>query len=154
MPLHDVAPLEATIEVDAPPAKVWALVSDLRNMARWSPQCVKTFIRGGEVKVGATMVNLNRRKLLVWPTTATVVRFTPEEEVAFRVKENWTVWSYRLEPTATGTRLTSRREAPEGISDVSVGLTRAVFGGVDSFADELRQGMQETLARIKADAER
>ena len=101
MPLQDVAPIEASTEIDAPPAQVWALVSDLRNMARWSPQCVRTFVRGGgEVAQGSKMVNINRRGLLFWPTQSKVVRFTPEKEIAFRVKENWTIWSYTLEPTA------------------------------------------------------
>ena len=100
------------------------------------------------------MVNINRRGLLVWPTQAKVVRFVPEQEIAFRVKENCTVWSYTLEPTATGgTVVTARREAPHGISDVSVRLTKAVLGGVEAFTDELQQGMRQTLARIKADAE-
>ena len=154
MPLQDVAPIEASTEIDAPPAQVWALVSDLRNMARWSPQCVKTFVRGGEVAQGTTMVNINRRGLLFWPTQSKVVRFTPEKEIAFRVKENWTVWSYTLEPTATGTKLTGRREAPDGISDLSVRLTKSVLGGSETFTAELTAGIAETLGKIKADAER
>lgn len=156
MPLQDVAPIEATTEIDAPPARVWALVSDLRNMARWSPQCVKTFVRGGgEVTQGSKMVNINRRGLLFWPTQSKVVRFTPEKEIAFRVKENWTIWSYTLEPTASGgTKLTGKREAPDGISDVSVRLTKTVLGGTETFASELASGIAETLGKIKADAER
>lgn len=156
VPMTDVAPIEATVEIDAPPARVWSLVSDLRNMARWSPQCVRTFVRGGgPVTLGSRMVNVNRRGLLFWPTQSKVVRFEQEREVAFRVKENWTVWSYTLEPTADGgTRLTARREAPTGVSDLSVKLTKAVLGGVETFTDELREGMAQTLSKIKADAER
>jgi uncharacterized protein YndB with AHSA1/START domain len=154
MPLQNVEPLEATIEIDAPSAKVWSLVSDLRNMSRWSPQCFKTFLRG-DIAVGAKAVNLNRRGLLVWPTQSKVVRLTPEREIAFRVKENYTVWSYRLEDLGQGrTRLISRREAPQGISDISVRLTKVAFGSVPQFTSELHAGMNETLARIKADAER
>lgn len=154
MPLTDVAPLEATIEIDAPPAKVWDLVSDLRNMRRWSPQNRRTWVLGGEVKPGASFVNLNRRGLLFWPTQGKVVEVEPGKRIAFRIKENWTVWSYELEPTANGgTRLTNRREAPKGISDLSVGLTKTVLGGVDTFTQELQEGMAETLAKIKQDAE-
>ena len=153
MPLTDVEPLEATIEIDAAPGEVWALVSDLRNMARWSPQCAKTFLRGSGV--GAKAININRRGLLVWPTQSKVVRYEEGSEIAFRVKENFTVWSYELEDLGDGrTRLTARREAPHGISDLSVGLTKVAFGGVDSFTTELQDGMQQTLTRIKADAER
>ena len=153
MPLLDVAPIEATIDIAAPPAEVWSLVSDLRNMARWSPQVVKTFVKA-PVGEGSTMVNINRRKLLVWPTQAKVVRCTPEQEIAFRVKENFTVWSYRLEPAGSGTRVTARREAPQGISDLSVGLTKRALGGVDVFTAELQDGLRQTLEKIKADAER
>ena len=153
MPLLDVEPIEATIEVAAPPAKVWELVSDLRNMARWSPQVVKTFIKS-PVTEGTTMFNINRRGLLVWPTQAKVVRLVPEQEIAFRVKENYTVWSYRLEATGGGTKVTARREAPQGISDLSVKLTKRALGGVDVFTAELQDGLRQTLQRIKADAER
>jgi uncharacterized protein YndB with AHSA1/START domain len=154
MPLTDVAPLEASVEIAASPTEVWTLVSDLRNMARWSPQVVKSFVKG-PVAQGTTMFNINRKGFLVWPTQAKVVRFEPEREIAFRVKENYTVWSYTLEPTATGgTRLVSRREAPQGISDLSVNLTKRAFGGVDSFTAELERGMRATLGKIKADAER
>jgi uncharacterized protein YndB with AHSA1/START domain len=155
MPTQEVAPLEATIEIDAPVAQVWALVSDLRNMSRWSPQVVRTFVRGGgEPTVGTRLFNINRRKLLFWPTQAKIVRFTPEKEIAFRIKENFVVWSYELEATPSGTRVVARREAPHGVSDLSVGLTKAALGGVEPFTRELVEGMNETLQRIKADAER
>jgi hypothetical protein len=106
------------------------------------------------VGLGSRMVNLNRRKLLFWPTQSKIVRFTPEKEIAFRVKENFTVWSYELEPVGTGTRVVARREAPHGVSDLSVGLTKAALGGVDRFTAELEQGLNQTLRKIKADAER
>lgn len=154
MPLADVAPLEASIDIAAPPAEVWTLVSDLRNMSRWSPQCRKTFVRGGVMREGTKVVNLNRRGLLFWPTQAMVTEFVPEQRIAFRIRENWTIWSFTLSATPDGgTRVVQRREAPKGISDVSVGLTKAVLGGVEGFTTELQQGMNRTLSRIKQDAE-
>jgi uncharacterized protein YndB with AHSA1/START domain len=154
VPLTDVAPIEVSIDIAAPPAAVWDLVSDLRNMPRWSPQCRKTIVRGGVVQKGAKLVNINRRGLLFWPTQAMVTDFVPGQRVAFRIKENWTVWSFELTPTADGgTRVVQRREAPKGISDVSVRLTNAVLGGVDRFTTELERGMNQTLRRIKSDAE-
>ena len=153
MPLTDVAPLEATVEIDAPPAQVWSLVSDLRNMARWSPQTAKSFLRG-QNGPGARFVNINRKGLLVWPTQTKVVRFEEGTEIAWRVKENFTIWSLRLEPTADGgTRLVQTREAPDGISDVSVNLTKVAFGGVPKFTRTLQADMARTLAQIKAEAE-
>jgi uncharacterized protein YndB with AHSA1/START domain len=155
MPLTDVPVLEESIEIAAPPARVWELVRDPRQMSRWSPQTWKSFLRGGgQPGVGSRFVNVNRKGLLVWPTTSKVVRFEPEREIAWRVRENYTIWSLTLEPAGTGTRLVQRREAPEGISDVSVRLVNAAMGGQDRFTDDLRAGMRDTLLQIKAEAER
>jgi hypothetical protein len=151
----DVEPLlEETIEVEAPPAAVWALVSDVARMSSWSPQVVKTVVRGRPVQEGTTFFNLNRRGPLFWPTQARVVTFEPHREFAFRIKENWTVWSFSLEPAGSGTRVTQRRRAPEGVSGVSRGLTRIALGGQQVFTDELLAGMRQTLERVKAEAER
>lgn len=153
MPLTDVAPISASTEIAASPAQVWALVSDLRNMSQWSPQTAKSFLRGKN-GLGARFVNINRKGPLVWPTQSKIVRFEENSEIAWRVKENWTIWSLRLEPTATGgTKVTSTREAPEGISDVSVRLTKVAFGGVPKFTGQLESDMGDTLAKIKAAAE-
>ena len=154
MPETDVAPLEQSIEIAAPPAAVWSLVSDPRNMSRWSPQTWRSFLRGGgQVGEGARFLNVNRKGLLVWPTRSKVVRFVPGQEIAWRVKDNFTVWSLQLEPSGDGTRLVQRREAPEGISDISARLTNVAMGGQEKFTEALRAGMRDTLLQIKAEAE-
>jgi uncharacterized protein YndB with AHSA1/START domain len=148
------AQLEASIEIAAPPAQVWALVTDLPRMREWSPMTRRTWVRGGTVRQGARFANLNGSGLKAWPTTGKVVRFTPHSDFAFRIAENRVVWSYALEPTADGgTRVTSRRETPDGISALSTTLTKVVLGGVPGFTDELQRGMQATLERLKAAAE-
>ncbi|MFZ2175578.1 MAG: SRPBCC family protein [Rhodococcus sp. (in: high G+C Gram-positive bacteria)] len=146
--------LEATIDIAATPQDVWAVVSDLKRMGEWSPQCRKMRVLGGVVEKGAKTVNLNRKGLLVWPTTSKVVRFEPNRSLAFRIAENRTIWSYDLEPTESGTKVTERREAPTGTSKVSQFLVKTVLGGNDDFEVELVEGMNATLARIKAAAER
>ena len=144
--------LEESIEVAAPPAKVWSLLTDLPRMASWSPQVVKTLVRR-PVRLGTRSYNLNRRGLLFWPTRSKVVRFEPHQEFAFRVKDNATIWSFSLEPSETGTKVTQRRETPDGITDISLRLTDLALGGQETFTGELRQGMRQTLERMKADAE-
>ena len=146
--------LEATIEIDASPAQVWALVTDVPRMARWSPQVKRSTVKGGVVQQGATFRNLNGQGPLHWPTNAKVVRFEPHRDFAFRVKENRTIWSFELADNGQGgTTLTQRREVPQGISAVSKVLTKVVLGGQESFVRGLREGMQQTLTRIKAEAE-
>jgi uncharacterized protein YndB with AHSA1/START domain len=146
--------LEETVEIEADPARVWSLVSDVARMSSWSPQVVRTFVRGRPVQLGTTFININRRGALFWPTQAKVVRCDPHREFAFRIKENWTIWSFTLEPVAGGTRVTQRREAPDGISGLSQRLTKIALGGQATFATELRAGMRQTLERVKAEAER
>lgn len=144
--------LQAQIDIDAPPAKVWELISDLRLMPQWSPQCrmMKPF---GPLRPGTRTINVNRRKFLVWPTTSRVTEVIAERKLAFRVNENNTVWTYELEPTATGTRLVESRHAENGVKPVSNLLVNALMGGVPSFEDELIDGMNASLTRIKAAAE-
>jgi uncharacterized protein YndB with AHSA1/START domain len=145
--------LEASIDINASPQDVWAIVADLQRMGEWSPQCKKMKVIGGTVREGAKTLNINRKGLLVWPTTAKVVRFEPNKSVAFRIAENRTIWSYNIEATETGTKLTERREAPTGTSQVSQFLVKTVFGGNDSFEVELVKGMNATLERVKKEAE-
>lgn len=151
--------IEDSIEINATPEHVWSLVSDIPRMAKWSPQVVRSTVKGGVVKQGATFSNLNKQGLKRWPTGGKVVRFQPPTadtagDFAFKIRENKTIWSFELAPTADGgTKLTERRETPEGVSGVSMFLTKVVLGGQKGFTEELRRGMRQTLERIKVEAE-
>ena len=146
--------LSAETTIAAAPAAVWALVSDPTQMPKWSPQVVRTLVVPSPARLGSRMFNLNKQGLKRWPTTAKIVRFESEREIAFRITENRTVWSFRLEPISDGTtKVTHRREAPDGISAVSNWLVKVVLGGQKPFIAELERGMAQTLSRIKAEAE-
>ena len=144
--------LQARIDVNAPVSTVWALVSDLKKMPQWSPQCRLMKPIGG-LRQGARTVNVNRRGVLFWPTTCRITELVPEQKLAFRVNENHTVWSYELEPTGAGTRLVETRHAENGTTAVSNFLVNSLMGGVPNFEDELLEGMNASLTRIKAAAE-
>lgn len=144
--------LKAEIDIDAPVSRVWSLVSDVSRMPQWSPQC-RIMKALGPIRPGTRTLNLNRRGLLFWPTTAVITEVVPERKFAFRIPINTSVWSYELEPTATGTRLVETRHAENGVTAVSTAVTKAALGGVDSFEKELLEGMNQGLARIKAAAE-
>ena len=146
--------LEASIDVDTSPEQVWKVVSDLKRMGEWSPQCKKMKVFGGDVRKGTTTLNINRKGLLVWPTTAKVVEFEPNKAIAFRIVENKTIWSYTLTPSETGTTVVEKREAPTGTSAVSGFLVKNVLGGIEQFDVELVDGMNKTLQRIKSESER
>jgi uncharacterized protein YndB with AHSA1/START domain len=144
--------LQAEVEINAPVSTVWSLVSDLSRMPQWSPQC-RVMKLLGPLRPGTRTLNLNRHYLLFWPTTSVITEVLPERKLAFRVPINTTVWTYELEPTATGTRLVETRHAEKGVTAVSTAITKAALGGVDTFETELLEGMNQSLARIKAAAE-
>ncbi len=145
--------LQAQIDIDAPVPKVWALISDFKRMPEWSPQC-RLMKALGPLRQGTRTVNLNRRNFLFWPTTSTVTEVIPEKKLAFRVNTNNTIWSYELEPTATGTRVVESRHAENGVKPSANFTVDKLFGGVPNFERELIDGMNTSLARIKAAAER
>jgi hypothetical protein len=45
------------------------------------------------------------------------------------------------------------RHSEKGVTAVSTAITKAALGGVDTFETELLEGMNQSLARIKAAAE-
>jgi hypothetical protein len=70
------------------------------------------------------------------------------------MNENATVWSYTLEPTAAGTRVTERRDVPNGVRKPVRLMIDALLGGEQQFEADLIAGMNETLGKIKVAAER
>lgn len=146
--------LEATTDVSAPPETVWALVADPVRMAEWSGQVESVRVKGeGPVGVGTRFTNRNVDGELVWVTHGEVVRFEPGREIAFRIEENWATWATLVETAAGGTRLTQRRETPDGISPLSVEFADGIYGGVEAYSELMHAGMRQTLAAIKAAAE-
>lgn len=144
--------LQAQVDIKAPVAKVWSLVSDFRRMPQWSPQC-RWMKPLGPLRQGTRTLNLNRRNYLVWPTTCTVTEVIPEQKVAFKVNANGTIWSYELHPIPEGTRLVESRHAENGVKAISSLTVNALMGGSDNFDRELVEGMNVSLANIKAAAE-
>ncbi|MGB3698363.1 MAG: SRPBCC family protein [Gordonia sp. (in: high G+C Gram-positive bacteria)] len=146
--------IEDSIEIDASPEKVWSVISDLRRMGEWSPQCKKMFVFGGDVKLGTQTLNINRRGAMVWPTRSKVVSFEPNRELAFRIAENRTVWTFTIAPTESGVRLTESRTAVGGqTTKVSSTLVDKFMGGEKPFEAELAEGIRETLGKIKRAAQ-
>ncbi|GAB4007550.1 SRPBCC family protein [Nocardioides ultimimeridianus] len=153
--MNPVPPLHDEIEIAAPPAAVWELVGDVTRMAEWSPQVTSTRLSDGHATcaLGTRFTNRNVHGELVWTTHAEIVAYDAARLLAFRVAENDATWSFELTPTASGTRLVERRDAPGGISDLSRDLTDGFLGGQEVFTAALRDGMRETLSKIKAAAE-
>lgn len=136
-----------TVEINANPERVWAVISDLARMPEFSPELRKAYVFGGP-GLGATILGINRRKAVVWPTTSKVVRWEPNQAVAWKTRESGATWVYELEPTANGTALTGRRVL--SAYTVPSKLLVPFLGGANGHDVELNAGIEATLHRIKA----
>lgn len=147
--------LRAETTIAAPPARVWALLSDLRRMPEWSPELVRMLpLKPGGLRVGQQYVGLNRRKAVIWPTRSVVATVEPERTLAWDTRSSGARWIYELSPEGTGTRVVQRRPVPGRITRMSKVFAPLFLGGSDEHADELEQGMAETLVRLKDALER
>jgi dimethylaniline monooxygenase (N-oxide forming) len=154
VPDAEPPPDSVSVTVAAPPEHVYDLVADVTRMGEWSPECYscRWISRRREPVVGARFVGFNKRGWARWFTTNTVERAQRGRSFAFRTRETRVRWAYEFAPDGAGTRLTETRD----VADARTWLVRlgGVFvGGADSHADELREGMRQTLERIKAAAE-
>lgn len=150
-----IPPLEASIHIDAPPERVWEVVADQRRMNEFSPETYRQKFFGDEIGRGTISINLNKRKGFFWPSASRITEFVPHQRLAFYVYGPADTWSYDLAPDGGGTLVTERRELKNGKRSFLSKITAATaLGGIDSHDVELKAGMETTLARIKAEAER
>ena len=146
--------LRAEALVDADPARVWSLLTDLSAMARWSPELVRMVpLKPGGLRVGQAYLGINRRKGVVWPTRSVVAVLEPGRTVAWDTLSSGARWIWEVAPEGSGTRVVHRRPVPEALTVVSKVFAPLFLGGTDGHADELEQGMVSTVARLKASAE-
>lgn len=145
-----------TTFVDAPPEKVWALVSDLPAMGALSPEAAGGDWQGGGAtgpSVGAKFKGRNKNGSKKWSTVSTVLASEPGRLFTFDAKVgpmSVSEWSYALEPEGTGTRLT---EAWTDTRGALMGKIGTIATGVKERKEHNARGMEQTLAAIKAAAE-
>ena len=144
---------EATRHVLSPPEKLYELVSDVRRMGEWSPECRHCeWIDGASGPVvGARFKGTSKRGLVRWSTTPRVVAADVGREFAFVTSHRGhdeTKWTYRFEPDGGGTTIT---ESFEMLSDLPwyFGLAERVLMGVKDRKADLESGMAETLRRLE-----
>ena len=140
-------PISVTVEIGAPPARVWSILSDVRRMPELSPELRRVVMLGRKRGLGARFLGINRRGAVAWPTTSTVVRWEPERAVAWKTHESGATWVYELEPSGAGTRVTGRRVLPA--YTLGSRLLTPVLGGAAGHDHELADGLRTTLERVR-----
>lgn len=144
----------ATVRIASSPEHVWALVSDVTQMGRWSPETTTAAWRDDDgPRVGARFTGKNKRKA-GWSTTCTVTACEPGRRFGFAVGKGETTWDYVIEPTEDGCSLTESFEVRKAPGAVGRLLTRMAVGVPWSEREaDLLAGVQQTLSRVKAAAE-
>ena len=142
---------EVSLHMDAPPAKVSELVSDVTRIGEFSPETFEARWRRGydHAEVGAKFkghVKRNGVGPTYWsPCTVTVCE--PERVFEFSVGTDDVAlnnWGYRLEPDGTGTLVTEYfRLEPK----LALRLYWTLLGPLRGRTNE--RGMRTTLARMK-----
>jgi hypothetical protein len=143
------------ITVAAPAAQVYQAVSDVRRVARWSPECFAVWVWSRRGGVAERFAGFNRRKLFVWFTTCRVTVAAPDEEFAFEVTTFGlpvSRWGYRLVAVPAGTEVTEYWLDRRGQGARVLG--RLFTGRVANDRPQAnREGMRTTLARLKRELE-
>lgn len=114
-----------TAVVAAPPADVWALVTDINLSARFSSELQGAEWLDGatELALGARFAGHNRHPAAgEWESTSTVVELEPERSFAWAVSDPnnpAALWRFTLEPADGGTRVTQSVRIGPGRSGLS-----------------------------------
>ena len=82
-----------------------------------------------------------------------MVEADPGRAFSFETQQSGYRWTYRMEPDATGTLLTESRAPFKDRPMIAKVFTQLVLGGEQGHEGELRDGMRQTLERVKAIAE-
>jgi uncharacterized protein YndB with AHSA1/START domain len=142
----------ATIHVNAPPEKMYAMVTDVTRMGEWSPECRRAEWVGDATgpAVGARFKGHNKLGIARWSTTPTVKVADPGREFTFETgkpgKED-TRWTYRFTPKDGGTELTESFEA------LRYPTFMKLVSNPEKRTAKLKGDIQQTLERIKQAAE-
>jgi hypothetical protein len=144
-----------SMRMEAPPEAIYAVVSDVTRTPEFSPEILEcTWLDGATgPAVGARFKARNKvPNRPAWHNKPVVTAADPGREFAFARTEPFagTVeWRYRFEPDGTGTLVTESYEMTKPLSPVGWFIIGTLFARKDRRAD-LRQGMQQTLERIRA----
>ena len=158
----DKPTVEVQTWIDAPPHRVWEIVSDVELMPTMSSelQSVEWLDGASEPSVGARFIGRSKHEALgEWSTTSHVIECEPQRVLAWAVEDpaNPTaIWRFRLQPKDGGTELSQWMQMGPGRSGLSFAIDRMpdseqkiVFVRMREF----EQNMASTLGQIKKLAE-
>jgi uncharacterized protein YndB with AHSA1/START domain len=148
--------LEVSRDIATTPDAVYAAISDVTQMGKWSEECVSCEWHDGfdGPALGALFDGHNRNGEHEWTSQGKVIEAEPGKAFAFECSMfdfHYSTWGYRIEPTATGCRVTEWSEdlRPESAMEFSKQTS-----GIDDREARNRETMSGTLERLAAALER
>mgnify|MGYP000085346300 CR=1 FL=1 len=147
--------LEVSRDIAAPPEVVYDAISDVTRMGEWSEECHACEWHEGfdGPVIGATFDGHNRNGKHEWTTQGKVIEADPGRAFAFECSMfdfHYSTWGYRIEPTATGCRVTEWSEDLRPESALEFSKQRS---GVEDRAGRNQETMGGTLERLAATLE-
>jgi hypothetical protein len=144
---------ESSIEINASPEAVYDLVSDLPRMGEWSPENIGgEWQDGGSGEAGDRYIGHNKAGDRSWSVPVMVTVADPGKCFEFVTRPDegpYVRWTYRLEPSGSGTRVTEVWDV-EQLPPALQNLTQAQL---DERSRNTEAALATTLAAIKATAE-
>ena len=144
---------QVTRHIEASPAAIYALVSDVTRTPEYSPEVVRcTWIDGASGPVvGARFKAINHAgRVPDWPNKPVVTVADPDRTFAFERTEagGGTIeWRYTLEPEGAGTRVTESYTVVKPVNLLGWFIIDTLAGLKDRRSD-LKRGMTQSLERI------
>ena len=126
------------------------MLGDVRRMPELSPELVRMIpLKKGGLRPGQWYLGVNRRKAVLWPTRSVVadVRPRPDGRLGHQVQRG---------PLDLGAHARGDRHPggapPAGAAQADAAqhvFAKVFLGGIGGHADELEEGMAQSVARLK-----
>jgi uncharacterized protein YndB with AHSA1/START domain len=154
--------IEESVHIDAPPSRVWELVSDIRRHPEFAgPKSITKVIDfDGPLEVGQRWTSHEKFGPQKFDAPSEITGVVPERELSWvsfppmkdenRGEGGRVLWAYKLEPDGDGTRLTHTMEVL--LPAKGAGMLKAMYA-VFSLPRKQREGTLTSLNNIKAAAE-
>ena len=144
----------SSVEINAAPATVYGLITDLAAMSEIAEEtAVMRWAKGDAAAPGAVFKGTNRNGWRRWTTKCTITDAAPGERFAFNVSHTGVPvsrWQYDIAPSADGCTVTeSTWDRRPGWYKAPAGLATGVMNRQGANDDNI----QATLQRLKKRAE-
>lgn len=152
----DTPTVEVETHVDAPPERVWALVSDVEQMPTMSTELQRVEWLDEPGTVGSRFVGYSKHQAIgEWSSPSQVIECDEPRVFAWAVGDPAApaaTWRFTLEPDGDGTRLRQWMQMGPGRSGLSAAIDsmpdkeqKIVYGRMKEF----EANMTATLAAVK-----